>query len=175
MDERGGSVGHVLDVIRRAGGLTRADIIEKTGLSRSTVGTRLDTLTAAGLISSGQTTAARGRPPSHFHFRNDQGVLAVADAGATGVCIAITDLGGHIRDERHAALDITIGPEKWLRAVCDMLQRLLEPVGVTSDFARGIGLALPGPVDFASASVLSPPIMTGWDGFPLRSWFATRF
>src|SRR3954449_10265498 len=122
MDEGGGSVGHVLDVIRRAGGITRAEIIEKTGLSRSTVGTRLDTLTAAGLISSGQTTAARGRPPSHFHFRNDQGVLAVADAGATGVCIAITDLGGHIRDERHAALDITIGPEKWLRAVCDMLQ-----------------------------------------------------
>jgi predicted NBD/HSP70 family sugar kinase len=30
-------------------------------------------------------------------------------------------------------------------------------------------------VDFASASVVSPPIMTGWDGFPIRSWFASRF
>jgi predicted NBD/HSP70 family sugar kinase len=174
-DEGGGSVGHVLDVIRRAGGLTRAEIIEQTGLSRSTVATRLDTLAAAGLISSGQTTAARGRPPSHFHFRNDQGVLLVADAGATGVRTAITDLGGHIRDDRRAALDITIGPENWLRSVSDMLDQLLETTGVTADFVRGIGLAVPGPVDFASASVVSPPIMTGWDGFPIRSWFASRF
>jgi predicted NBD/HSP70 family sugar kinase len=174
-DEGGGSVGHVLDVIRRAGGLTRAEIIEKTGLSRSTVATRLDALQAAGLISSGQTTAARGRPPSHFHFRNDQGVLLVADAGATGVRTAITDLGGHIREERRAALDITIGPEDWLRSVTDLLNQLLETAGVTSDFVRGIGLAVPGPVDFESASVVSPPIMTGWDGFPIRSWFASRF
>lgn len=174
-DEGGGSVGHVLDIIRRAGGLTRAEIIEKTGLSRSTVATRLDTLQAAGLISSGQTTAARGRPPSHFRFRNDQGVLLVADAGATGVRTAITDLDGHIRDDRRAALDITIGPENWLRSVTDMLDQLLENAGVTPDFVRGIGLALPGPVDFASASVVSPPIMTGWDGFPIRSWFASRF
>ena len=175
MDEGGGSVGHVLDVIRRAGGITRAEIIEKTGLSRSTVGTRLDTLTAAGLISSGQSTAARGRPPSHFHFRNDQGVLLVVDAGATGVRTAITDLGGHIRDERRAALDITVGPQNWLPAVSDILDQLLETAGVTADFVRGIGLAVPGPVDFASASVVSPPIMTGWDGFPIRSWFASHF
>jgi predicted NBD/HSP70 family sugar kinase len=174
-DAGGGSVGHVLDVIRRAGGLSRAEIIEQTGLSRSTVATRLDTLQAAGLISSGQTTAARGRPPSHFHFRNDQGVLLVADAGATGVRTAITDLGGHIRDDRRAALDITIGPENWLRSVSELLDGLLETAGVTADFVRGIGLAVPGPVDFASASVVSPPIMTGWDGFPIRSWFASRF
>ena len=38
----GGSVGHVLDLIRRAGGLTRAEIIEKSGLSRTTVAARLE-------------------------------------------------------------------------------------------------------------------------------------
>ena len=51
-DEGGGSVGHVLDVIRRAGGITRADNNEQTGLSRSTVATRLDTQQPAGLITS---------------------------------------------------------------------------------------------------------------------------
>ena len=40
---------------------------------------------------------------------------------------------------------------------------------------RGIGLAVPGPVDFASATVVSPPIMTGWDAYPIRSWFDSRF
>jgi predicted NBD/HSP70 family sugar kinase len=169
-----GSVGHVLDVIRRAGGLTRAEIIERTGLSRSTVAARLDALQGAGFISSGQSTAARGRPPSHFHFREDQGALLIADAGATGVRTAVTDLGGRIRHDNRVALDITIGPENWLRSVSEEFDRLLESAGLAKESVRGIGLALPGPVDFASAAVVSPPIMTGWDAYPIRSWFASR-
>ena len=170
-----GSPGHVLDLIRRAGGMSRADIITKTGLSRSTVAARLDTLQAAGWISSGQTTSARGRPPSHFHIRAEAGALLVADAGATGVRTAVTDLRGHIRHELRIPLNITIGPEQWLTEVGTLFEELIENVGITADFVRGIGIAVPGPVDFASATVVSPPIMTGWDGYPIRAWFSDRF
>ncbi len=170
-----GSPGHVLDLIRRAGGLSRADIIAKTGLSRSTVAARLDTLQDAGWISSGQTTTARGRPPSHFHIRSDGGALLIADSGATGVRTAITDLRGEIGHELRIPLDITVGPQRWLAEVGRMFEDLLEKSGIAADFVRGIGIAVPGPVDFASATVVSPPIMTGWDGFPIRSWFAERF
>lgn len=170
-----GSPGHVLDLIRRAGGLSRADIIAKTGLSRSTVAARLDTLQDAGWISSGQTTTARGRPPSHFHIRSDGGALLIADSGATGVRTAITDLRGEIGHELRIPLDITVGPERWLAEVDRMFEGLLEKSGIAADFVRGIGIAVPGPVDFASATVVSPPIMTGWDGYPIRSWFAERF
>lgn len=121
-----GSVGHVLDVIRRAGGLTRAEIIERTGLSRTTVASRLDALQGAGYIASGQSTSARGRPPSHFLFREDQGALLIADAGATGVQVALTDLGGHIRRDLRASLDITIGPDAWLTSVGALFDQLLE-------------------------------------------------
>ena len=170
-----GSPGHVLDLIRRAGGMSRADIIAKTGLSRSTVAARLDTLQAAGWISSGQTTSMRGRPPSHFHIRADAGVLLIADAGATGVRTAVTDLRGRIRHELRVPLNITVGPEQWLAEVGSMFEELLQSAGIAAAFVRGIGVAVPGPVDFASATVVSPPIMTGWDGYPIRSWFADRF
>src|ERR1700712_3987269 len=109
-----GSVGHGLDVIRRAGGLTGAEIIERTGLSRTTVASRLDTLQGAGLVSSGQSTSARGRPPSHFLFREDQGALLIADGGATGGQVPVTAPGGHIRCPLRASLDIPIGPDAWL-------------------------------------------------------------
>ena len=170
-----GSPGHVLDLIRRAGGMSRADIIAKTGLSRGTVAARLDTLQAAGWISSGQTRSMRGRPPSHFHIRAEAGALLIADAGATGVRTAVTDLRGRIRHELRVPLNITVGPEQWLAEVGSMFGELLEGAGIAADFVRGIGVAVPGPVDFASATVVSPPIMTGWDGYPIRSWFADRF
>ena len=163
----------MLDLIRRAGGLSRADIIAKTGLSRSTVAARLDTLQAAGWISSGQTTTARGRPPATFTSAPTAGALLIADAGATGVRTAVTDLRGQIGHELRIPLDITVGPERWLAEVGSMFDELLEKDGIAADFVRGIGIAVPGPVDFASATVVSPPIMTGWDGYPIRSWFAT--
>jgi predicted NBD/HSP70 family sugar kinase len=77
--------------------------------------------------------------------------------------------------EARDALDITIGPQAWLRSVDELFADLLRKADITADFVRGIGIALPGPVDFASATVVSPPIMTGWDGYPIRSWFVGKF
>lgn len=171
-----GSAGHVLDLVRRAGGLTRAEILERTGLARSTVTSRLAALQSAGLVTAGgPTTAGRGRPPSQFHFRHDNGALLLADAGATGVRTAITDLDGTIHHELTAALDITIGPDAWLSTVSGMFDELLGREGVGAGFVRGIGLALPGPVDFASGTVIQPPIMTGWNRFPVRAWFGGTY
>lgn len=170
-----GSAGHVLDLIRRAGGLTRAEILELTGLSRSTVAARLDALQLAGWITSGQSTAARGRPPSHFYFRAEQGALLIANGGATGVRVALTDLNGRVLDHQRIPIDITVGPQQWLSAVNDVFVTLLGQSGHTPDFVRGIAIAVPGPVDFASATVVSPPIMTGWDAYPIRAWFAGKF
>ena len=141
----GGSVGHVLDLIRRAGGLTRAEIIEKTGLSRSTVAARLEALQTAGWVSSDQATAARGRPPSHFHFRADQGALLIVDAGATGVRTAITDLHGRIEHELRSPLDITVGPQPWLTAVDALFDELLESACLSADSSEASGLRCPAP------------------------------
>ncbi|HET7475223.1 MAG TPA: ROK family transcriptional regulator [Dermatophilaceae bacterium] len=175
-EDSGGSAGHVLAIIRASDGLTRAEIIERTGLSRSTVGNRLDALHAAGLISLGSpTSAARGRPPTQFHFRADRGVLLIAEAGATGVRLALTDLAGTIRDQAKAALEVTLGPKDWLARVEALFDDLLARAGRDAGAVKGIGIALPGPVDFERGVVVSPPIMTGWDGYPIRSWFAERF
>lgn len=175
-DEMGGSAGHVLQLIRRSEGLTRAEIIQRTGLSRSTVGNRLDALQEAGFISLGTpTSSARGRPPSQFHFRHDSGALLIAEAGATGVRLALTDLSGTILHESRAALDITIGPVAWLGAVEALFDELLALADFGAADVKGIGISVPGPVDFERGVVVSPPIMTGWDGYPIRSWFSGRF
>ncbi len=171
-----GSAGHVLDLIRRSGGLTRAEILEVTGLARSTVTGRLATLESAGHITTRVVEAAgRGRPASRSIFRHESGALLLADAGATGVRTALTDLAGTVLGESTVALDITIGPEAWLTRLAELFAGLLADAGCDSAFVRGVGLSLPGPVDFASGTVVQPPIMTGWDGYPIRQWFARLF
>ena len=39
----------------------------------------------------------------------------------------------------------------------------------------GIGIGVPGPVEFESGRPISPPIMPGWDGYPIRERFAARY
>ena len=38
----------------------------------------------------------------------------------------------------------------------------------------GIGVGVPGPVEFESGRPVSPPIMPGWDGYAVRERFADR-
>ena len=39
----------------------------------------------------------------------------------------------------------------------------------------GGGIGVPGPVEFRTGRPISPPIMPGWDGYPIRARFAARY
>ena len=38
----------------------------------------------------------------------------------------------------------------------------------------GVGIGVPGPVEFRTGRPISPPIMPGWDGYPVRERFVAR-
>lgn len=169
-------MGDVLTLFRSAPGLTRADLIGRTGLSRSTINQRLDVLLAAGLIvADGEEAPTRGRPAERFRFARGRGVLLVADIGATGMRAALCDLAGSISAEREVRVDVTDGPVDVLTAVDALFDELLKAGGHDAGEVLGIGIDVPGPVDFARGRVVSPPIMTGWDGYDIPGWFAARF
>ncbi len=167
--------GELLRLIRGAGSLTRAELLDRSGLSRSTVTARLQLLLDAGLVIGDTHTATRGRPAECFGFHDAAGLLLIAHAGATGVRLALTDLGGGVLDSRVVPWDVTDGPERCLTMVGDVFAELLSGAGRRGADVQGIGLALPGPVDAESGTVVSPPIMPGWDQFDIRAWFAGRY
>lgn len=171
---RGGSAGEVLRLLRSSGGLTRAEVMHRTGLARSTVTQRLDALVELGLVETSGATSTGGRPASRFVFRPDVGALLVADVGATGVRAAATDLDGTVLAEVERPLDVASGPEPCLDIIDGLFDRLLQRAGLSPTCPLGVGLGVPGPVDFERGQVVTPPIMSGWDQFDIRSWFAPR-
>jgi predicted NBD/HSP70 family sugar kinase len=163
-------------VFRSQSHLTRADVMQRTGLSRSTVNQRLDALLAAGLVvSSGGGASTGGRPAGQFSFNKDRGVLLVADIGATGMRIAVCDLVGTVAAERERPIDVAAGPETVLTAVADLFRQLLAEARRAPAEVYGIGIDVPGPVDFGRGRVVSPPIMSGWDGYDIPTWFRRAY
>ncbi len=166
----------VLSVFRLDARLSRSDVMSRTGLARSTVNQRIDALLDAGLLAStdvGQSTG--GRPPGLFEFNRYRGVLLVADVGATAMRIALCDLSGAVLGEHEVLNDVADGPELVLTRVSDHFSELLSVGGRRRDDVLGIGVDVPGPVDFATGRVVNPPIMTGWDRFDIPGWFRGRF
>jgi predicted NBD/HSP70 family sugar kinase len=172
----GGGAGAILQLVRSGQATTRADLAAMTGLARSTVAQRVDALLARGLlVSRGDSPSTGGRPATLLAFNDGAGVVLCGDLGATHSRVAVTDLGGTVLAQTRHEIAIAEGPEVvlgWLEVTFD---GLLDQIGRGHDAVRGVGVGLPGPVEFATGRPVSPPIMPGWDRYPVGDRLATRY
>lgn len=168
--------GAILQLIRDGEAQTRADLARRTGLARSTIAQRVAALLEHGFIyEAGGTESTGGRPPTMLAFNYGAGVVLAADLGATHCRLAVSDLAGVLLSEVAQDLDIALGPARVLESVQERFVELLDEAGRKPEDVRGIGIGVPGPVAFDTGQAVSPPIMPGWDGFSIPSWFASRY
>ncbi|UNZ16542.1 ROK family protein [Streptomyces sp. 891-h] len=167
------SAGHLLQLIRDGRATTRGALQRVTGLSRSTVGHRLDQLFAAGWLREGEAAPAPGstggRPSARLEFDAGHAVVLAADLGTRHATAGVLDLAGNVLAERSGRMLIGDGPELVLDRLGQWFAELLKEHGTDPARVCGIGLSVPGPVDVGSGTVVQPPIMPGWDGYPLRA------
>jgi predicted NBD/HSP70 family sugar kinase len=161
-----GSAGALLQLLRDGTPRTRSELAASTGLGRSTVAQRVDALVASALVgAAGEATSTGGRPPARFAFNPRARLVLGADVGATHVHLAVADLAARVLADDVVDLDISVGPEKVLAWVVDRSRALVRRSGRRLGDVVGVGIGLPGPVEFATGRPTSPPIMPGWDGF----------
>ncbi|MEV7996042.1 ROK family transcriptional regulator [Streptomyces sp. NPDC086077] len=162
------SAGELLQLIRSGRASTRADLQRVTGLSRSTIGHRLDVLNRAGWLRHTTGTSTGGRPSHRIVFDPSHASVIAVDLETRHARIAVLDLAGTILAEHAGALDITAGPDQVLDQLAGWLPELIAAAGVEAVHVAGIGLSVPGPVDWETGQVIEPPIMPGWDRYPVR-------
>ena len=160
--------GDVLSLIRDGRALTRGDVRELTGLSRMTVTQRLDALLESGIIVEGDTTEATGgRRRRSLVFNTSQSHVLVAAVETTHTRIAVTDLGGAVLCEDHIEVPVESGPSEVLDRIAAALAVLMGKHDLTAGGLCGVGLSLPGPVDPETGRPSQPPILPGWDAYPV--------
>ena len=162
------SAGNLLWLIRSGQARTRAEVQTITGLSRSTVAARLDALIGAGYLrGSTRDSSTGGRPAALLEFDASVKVVLAADLGATHARLAAMDVSGDVLATCSAALRIADGPNPVLDWVASQFQAMLAGIGREPADVCGIGVGVPGPVEFDVGRVRKPPIMPGWDDYPI--------
>lgn len=158
-----------LDLIRfSTSGLSRSDLADRMGLTRAAVSLIVNDLIDNGIVLEAESRSApSGRPPVVLEINPDQGRVASVDMGATHISIAIADFTARILQEIEFPFDIKSGPEASLIEVNRRLSQLLELQGLTISDLSAIGVGVPGPVITDAGLVYSPPLMPGWDHFPI--------
>ena len=170
------SPGSLFQLLRDGVPRTRADLAAQTGLARSTVSARVEELLAASLIAPfGENSSTGGRPPATFAANPAARCVVAVDLGGTHARIAVTDLAGRVLAEKELELAIDQGPAPVLDTVSEIAQGLLAEADLPVEKLIGIGVGLPGPVEFATGKPTSPPIMPGWDGFDVPAHLRRTF
>jgi predicted NBD/HSP70 family sugar kinase len=165
------AAGDLFQLLRDGGGRTRSELADLTGLARSTIAARVDELIASGLVAAaGEARSSGGRPPTRFAFDPHARVVLAADLGATHATLAVTDLGAKVIGESTEPIDIADGPDHVLGRLWTIWSTILAGAGRTADDVAGVGIGVPGPVEFATGRPTNPPIMPGWDGFDIPAF-----
>jgi predicted NBD/HSP70 family sugar kinase len=168
--------GALLKLIRDGAATTRAELVDLTGLARSTVSQRVDSLLADHLlVEAGEAPSSGGRPPTLLEFNRDAGVVLAADLGATHSRLAVSNLMADPLATVAGEIPISQGPEEVLNWVEAEWGRLLHHAGKAEQDVKGIGVGVPGPVEFATGRAVLPPIMPGWDGYDVKTRLASRY
>ncbi|HSU23178.1 MAG TPA: ROK family protein [Variovorax sp.] len=150
-------------------GGSRHGMAERLAFSKSKANALIAGLVDQGVLAeAGLQRSSGGRRAETLQLSDALGVLLGIDIGATSLDIAV--LGPDLRPlARHGeAADVRQGPGVVLARVRVVLREMLGRLGVDARQVIGIGIGVPGPVNFQSGQLVNPPLMPAWDGFSIR-------
>ncbi len=160
----------ILDLIRfTPGGISRAELAQQLVLSRAAVTIIINDLLESGILQETESrNGTSGRPPIILEINPAFGYVVGIDMGATHLSIILTDFCAQVIDETQIPYLIDRGPEICLPEVDRQLQGLLAKNNLALTDINAFGVDVPGPIIAEAGIVLAPPIMPGWDRYPIR-------
>jgi predicted NBD/HSP70 family sugar kinase len=164
----------ILDVIRRLGPMSRADLSKRTQLSPPTISALVEELIhgAALLREIGTGASSGGRPPIMLEFNADYGTIAGIDIAPGEVRVALADLSGHVVYRHHEPQVVSAeGPD--VDQIAAAVDTALARAGRDARRLLGIGVGAPGLADVSGR--VHAAFVPGWSDVPLGDQLTARF
>lgn len=166
----------VLNLVHEAGTISRASIVQQTGLSATTVSALANVLLESGFIhEAGTGTSRGGRRPILLQFDYGYRHVLGVDIGATHLTAVAMDLGGAVVARELRAFNVIDDPEGTIRLVRTLIENLISENRLKMPGILGMGLAIPTPLDGEHLDQFSSVILPNWQGYDLYrevvAWF----
>jgi len=155
------------ELIRSGMAVTRSELAESTGMSRSTVNHAVGRLLAENRVTESDVEvkgpgSGSGRPAARLAVIATGSPVAAIDFGHNHVHVAVATSLGEPLDEEHVVLDVDLNAPEAMACATDLLADLRRRHGI--DDLAALVAGIPGPVDARSGLVRSPSILSSWVG-----------
>nr|MDT0660572.1 ROK family protein [Micromonospora sp. DSM 115978] len=156
----------LLRLLRDEGAISRAELGDRLEMPRPRLLAELERLVALGYVAEAGQAASRGGRRSTLVELDPSLRFAAVDLGASSVDVEVVN--GRLEPVVAYAetADIRTGPKVILHRVNELLHK--ARVDGAYERLHAVGIGVPGPVSFRDGVPVSPPIMPGWDRFPVR-------
>jgi predicted NBD/HSP70 family sugar kinase len=166
----------ILRCIRHEGPISRVDLQKKTRLSWGTISASTRDLLHSGILTEiGTVTTDMGRRPVELDLNEAENFVLGLQLGSTLVRSVLMNLKGSTVAELDVPVDAAGASSEILGCLIETARRLLRQQRVPSSSLMGIGVAVPGAVDFSTGISLYAPQHPNWKNVAVRDRFERAF
>lgn len=156
----------LLRLLRDEGAVSRAELADRLQIPRPRLLGELERLVALGYVAEAGLAASRGGRRSTLVELSPDLRFAAVDLGASSIDVEVVNARLEPVVACAEPADIRSGPKSTLQRVNELLHK--ARVDGAYERLHAVGIGVPGPVSFRDGVPVSPPIMPGWDRFPVR-------
>ncbi|MFV2197583.1 ROK family transcriptional regulator [Nocardiopsis sp. LOL_012] len=163
----------VVDVLRRQGTCTQAELARATGLSAASVSNIVRGLRAAGTVSV-RDTASNGRRARGVTLLRPPGTVLAIDFEADRLGIGIGDSEGNLVAREQIDYDVAADPGRGVRRAAWLAETTLQGARIDAGTVSAVVASVPGPIDPATGEVGPISCLPRWAGFRPAEALAER-
>jgi glucokinase-like ROK family protein len=161
----------IIDLIRfTPNGISRVELARELNLTRAAITSIINDLQAIGLVNEVEGKYPSGRKPIVLEINPNRGYVVGVDIGSTHVTILLANYAAHVIKDIEWPIRIDEGPTVILGQVDQRLRDFLKESNLKIGDIKAICVGVPGPVVLQEGMVSEPPIMPGWDKFPIKNY-----
>lgn len=159
----------ILKQIWRMEQVSRIELVEQTGLTSGTITNLTHELIELKVIREKESVSGHvGRKRILLGFDPGYYRIVGLDIGRTSFEIVVSDLCGTILKTVEREILQSSGPDIVEREIIPILQTIKNEAEQSGCRILGLGVGVPGPIDYGRGRLLNPPNFPGWNGFELR-------
>lgn len=170
------NMSEVLERIWRHQHISRVELVEHTGLTSGTITNLTSELIELQLIREFEAVSGSvGRRRVMLGFDTSLYQIIGLDIGRSTMEIVVVDLNGKVIKTVERDMSDRRGPDEYFEVIDPLMAELKRETEAAGYSVLGLGVGVPGPMDYSAGRLLDPPNFPGWSGFPLQRTLEEKF
>ena len=169
---------NILRFIKEYGPLSRAQLSKKYRISKATVSEIIAKLLRDGFvieIGMGKSSKLGGRKPVMLEFNPRAGYAIGIEIKRDHARLCLTDLNAHIYKQDTINYQYKSVLSDVLKKLFPIIHSYLDEKWLVSAKPMGIGVSIPGLIDYKNGCILESDSLKEWEGVKIKKIFEEKF